>query len=58
MYKAANQTKQSIKVILYFSDSELFRVQKIMKELELKEGKELVLIDAQATNKPSGSNAR
>ncbi|MCD6437288.1 MAG: hypothetical protein J7L56_03355 [Halomonas sp.] len=58
VYKAANQTKKSIKVILYFSDSELSRVQKIMKELELKEGKELVLIDAQATNKPSGSNAR
>ncbi|QOR37629.1 hypothetical protein HNO52_03160 [Billgrantia diversa] len=58
VYKAANETKKSIKVILYFSDSELFRVQKIMKELELKEGKELVLIDAQATNKPSGSNAR
>lgn len=58
VYKAANQTKKSIKVILYFSDSELIRVQKIMKELELKEGKELVLIDAQATNKPSGSNAR
>lgn len=58
VYKAANQTKKSIKVILFFSDSELFRVQKIMTELELKEGKELVLIDAQATNKPSGSNAR
>lgn len=58
VYKAANQTKKSIKVILYFSDSELFRAHKIMKELDLKEGKELVLIDAQATNKPSGSNAR
>ncbi|MBF08092.1 MAG: hypothetical protein CL809_11030 [Cobetia sp.] len=58
VYKAANETKKAIKVILYFSDSELFRVQKIMKELELKEGKELVLIDAQMTNKPSGSNAR
>ncbi|MDK8462743.1 hypothetical protein [Marinobacter sp. SS13-12] len=58
VYKGANQTKKAIKVILYFSDSELSRVQKIMKELDLKEGKELVLIDAQATNKPSGSNAK
>lgn len=58
VYKAANQTKKSIKVILYFSDAEYIRVKNIMKELELKEGKELVLIDAQATNKPSGSNAR
>jgi len=58
VYKAANQTKKSIKVILYFSDTELAKVQKVMKELELKESKELVLIDAQDTNKPSGSNAR
>ena len=58
VYKAANQTKKSIKVILYFSDSELSKLLKILKELDLKEGKELVLIDAQATNKPSGSNAK
>lgn len=58
VYKAANQTKKSIKVVLYFSDSELLTAQKAMKELELKEGKDLVLIDAQSTNKPSGSNAK
>jgi len=58
VYKAANQTKKSIKVILYFSDTELAKVQKVMRELELKESKELVLIDAQATNKQSGSNAK
>ncbi|VAW78679.1 hypothetical protein MNBD_GAMMA13-1652 [hydrothermal vent metagenome] len=58
VYKAANQTKKAIKVILYFSESELAKLLKIMNELELKEGKELVLIDAQATNKPSGSNAK
>jgi len=58
VYEAANQTKKSIKVILYFSDSELEKVQKIMKDLKVKEGKELVLIDAQDTNKPSGSNAK
>lgn len=58
VYKAANNTKKSIKVILYFNDSELAKVLKLMKDLSLKEGKELVLIDAQATNKPSGSNAK
>ncbi|NNN58187.1 hypothetical protein FKN08_18665 [Vibrio sp. 1-2 (7-a)] len=57
VYKAANQTNKSIKVILYFNDAELQRVLKAMKELELIQGKELVLIDARATNKPSGSNA-
>jgi hypothetical protein len=58
VYKAANQTRKSIKVILYFSEEEYFRVKNVMKELEIVEGNELVLIDAQATNKPSGSNAK
>lgn len=58
VYKAANQTDKSIKVILYFTDSELEKVLKVLKDLELSQGKELVLIDARATNKPSGSNAK
>lgn len=58
VYEAANQTKDSIKVILYFTESELEKVLNIMKELELSEGRTLVLIDAQASNKPSGSNAK
>jgi hypothetical protein len=58
VYKAANQTDKSIKVIIYFNDTELAKVLKIMKDLDLKEGKELVLIDARASNKPSGSNAK
>jgi len=57
VYEAANQTEKSIKVILYFTDSELDKVLKVMKDLDLKEGKNFVLIDARATNKPSGSNA-
>lgn len=58
IYEAANQTKQSIKVILHFSLSELHKILKIMKDLGLKESKNLVLIDAQATNKPSASVAK
>ncbi|WP_412972064.1 hypothetical protein [Glaciecola sp. MF2-115] len=58
VYKAANQTKKSIKVILYFTDSELSRLIKVLKDLELKQDEQLILIDARATNKPSGSNAK
>lgn len=58
VYKKANATKKTIKAILYFSDSELGKVLKIMTELKLKEGNELVLIDARNTNKPSASNAK
>jgi hypothetical protein len=57
VYEAANQTNKSIKVILFFTDSELEKTIKIIKALKLNEGKSLVLIDARATNKPSGSNA-
>jgi len=52
-----DKTKKSIKVIIYFNEKELTKVKKVMKELKINERKELVLIDAQATNKPSGSNA-
>lgn len=58
IYEAANQTKKSIKVILFFTDSELKKVIKVLKDLELKQGKDLILIDARATNKPSGSKAK
>ena len=58
VYKAANQTKKSIKVILYFTDSELGKILRTLKELDLKQNNELILIDARATNKPSGSNAK
>lgn len=58
VYEAANQTDDSIKVIMYFSDAELEKLIVVMRELKLVEGRNLVLIDARATNKPSGSNAK
>ena len=58
VYEAANQTDQSIKVIMYFSDAELEKVLRVLNEVGLQESRSLVLIDARATNKPSGSNAR
>lgn len=56
VYKDANQTDKAIKVILYFSMTEYQRVKSILGELELKEGKDIVLIDASRDNKPSASN--
>lgn len=57
VYEAANNTKSSIKAILYFSDAEFEKIHKILKELKLKEDKSLVLIDARP-NKTSASNVR
>lgn len=57
VYEAANNTSKSIKVILYFSDSEYRRVVEILKDLSLSQRRDVVLIDASSDNKPSASNA-
>lgn len=57
IYEAANNTSKSIKVILYFSDSEYERVFKTLKELNLLDRPDVITIDAGRDNKPSASNA-
>lgn len=57
IYQAASDAKQGIKAIIYFSIEEKLRVDAILKELELVGHKDVVLIDARADNKPSGSKA-
>lgn len=57
VYEAANQTRQSLKVILYFSESELRRVVGVLRELRQEDNPNIVLIDACSDNKPSASNA-
>lgn len=46
IYEKASDTKKSIKVIMYFSDSELQRVMNILVRLKLTDCKDIVLIDA------------
>lgn len=58
VYKKANQTKNSIKVILYFSQAEKFKVEKVLKELKLDTAENIVLIDASLHTKASASNVR
>lgn len=58
IYQLANQTKRSIKVILYFFESELDRVKSILFDLDLLDEKSIVLIDARIDNKPSASTAQ
>ena len=57
IYEAANDTKQSIKVIIYFSNKERDRVLNILGELKLTEDHNIILIDA-SNNKISASNVR
>jgi len=58
VYEAANNTASSIKVIMYFSESELTKTQDILQELGLLGSPDIVLIDASSTNKPSASNVK
>lgn len=55
--KASDVTHPSLKAILYFSDEQLVRVNSILKRLKLAGSPHIVLIDASADNKPSGSKA-
>jgi hypothetical protein len=57
VYEAANDTSKSIKAIMYFTETEFNKVQKILKELNLVGRREVVLIDAR-DNKPSASNVK
>jgi hypothetical protein len=57
VYEDANNTKKSIKVILYFDRFKLIRVTQLLEDLGLVNREDVVLIDARNDNKPSGSNA-
>ncbi len=57
VYEEANDTKQSIKVIMYFNDVEYVKLTKVLKELNLENDPNIVLIDAR-DNKPSASNVK
>jgi hypothetical protein len=57
IYEAASDTERSLKVICYFSASELARVQRILRDLKQEDNPGIILIDARADNKPSASKA-
>ena len=57
VYQKASDADKSLKVILFFSRSERKRVIKILRELELENHPDIILIDARNDNKPSASKA-
>jgi len=57
IYKRASDAGNSLKVILFFSKEEREHVQNILDELDLRNHKDIVLIDARDDNKPSASKA-
>ncbi len=57
IYEKASDAPRSLRVILYFTDSELRTVEQTLKELDLQGHPDIILIDGRDTNKPSGSKA-
>ena len=55
-YKKASDAENGLKAILYFSEAELERVEKVVEELGLAGDSDIILIDARADNEPSASN--
>jgi len=58
IYKKANNTDKAIKVIMYFSEEELNKVNRILNELNLQNCEDIVLIDARNDNKTSASKVK
>ncbi len=57
LYQIASDAEKAIKVIIFFTVDQLMRVRSILKRLKIEHSKDIVLIDACSTNKPSGSKA-
>lgn len=57
IYAKAGDTQHALKVIIFFTRQELERVQRILRKLDMECDPSIVLIDARADNKPSGSKA-
>ncbi len=56
IYEKANSTNKSLKVIMYFDNSELLHLRAVLKELKLDTDESIILIDA--GKKPSASNVK
>lgn len=57
IYKKANETKNSVKVIICYTVEEQERVSRVLKRLELEDDESIFVVDARTDNKPSGSKA-
>ena len=57
IYEKAGKAQNSLKVIIYFTVQELYKVETILKKLGLYGHKDIILIDARRDNKLSASKA-
>jgi hypothetical protein len=58
IYQQAHRTGKSVKVIVYYNEDELSKVELILRQLGLENDKSIVLIDARNDNKQSASKVK
>jgi hypothetical protein len=58
IYQRAHRTDKTVKVIIYYSETELARLQSILKQLDIEDEESIVLIDARNDNKESASKVK
>jgi len=57
-YQKAHRTKKVVKVIMYYTEVELAKVDSVLRQLGLENDKSVVLIDARSDNKESASKIK
>jgi hypothetical protein len=57
IYQKASDAPTALKVIIFFTSMEQRRVAYLLRQLKLDDNPDIILIDARADNKPSGSKA-
>ncbi len=57
IYQKASDAPTALKVIIFFTSAEERRVWAILRRLKMEANPDIILIDARADNKPSGSKA-
>lgn len=57
IYKNGSRAQNTIKVVAFFSESQEAKITGVLRDLKLEGAENVVLIDARADNKPSGSKA-
>lgn len=57
VYEKANGTRTSVKIIICFTEGEIAKVEGILNEFDIRGEESIIVIDARADNKPSGSKA-
>jgi hypothetical protein len=57
IYEKANGTRQSVKVIVCYTEQDQEKVARVLRELDLQNEDAVVVIDARSDNKPSASTA-